>query len=141
MKARITVATLILTLSIALAAGALFGVALAAPLMIEESVSIPTGEGPSALQVTLQAASFPVIADFEGGLPAGWFQYVDPLTTTLLIPSVVTITDTDSLALPGQVGNNDVLSVTANVPTWGGFGAALSPAQDWSDYDALAFWF
>lgn len=84
-------------------------------------------------------AVFPVIADFEGGVPAGWFQYGDGGTVVNAVVS--TISDSDSLALPGQVGNNDILSVTANVPTWAGFGAALNPAQDWSDYDAVSFWF
>ena len=91
------------------------------------------------VQNQLRAATFPVIADFEGGVPAGWFQYGDGGTTVNV--SVPTIPDNDPLALPGQVGDNDVLSVVANVPTWAGFGAGLSPAQNWSDYDALSFWF
>ena len=85
------------------------------------------------------SAVFPVIADFEGGVPAGWFQYGDGGTTVNAV--VTTIADTDPFALPGQVGNNDILEVTANVPTWAGFGAGLSPVQDWSDYDAVSFWF
>ena len=86
-------------------------------------------------------AVFPVIADFEGGVPAGWFVYGDwgNITIDTTIP---TISDTDSLALPGQVGLNDVLSMTTSVPTWAGFGAAISPLlQDWSNYDAVSFWF
>ncbi|MBE2198620.1 MAG: family 16 glycosylhydrolase [Anaerolinea sp.] len=85
-------------------------------------------------------AVFPVIADFEGGVPAGWFVYGDWGNVTIDI-TVPTIADSDPLALPGQVGANDILSVTANVPTWAGFGAAINPVQDWSDYDALSFWF
>ncbi len=84
--------------------------------------------------------AFPIIADFEGGVPAGWFVYGDWDNITI-DTAVPTISDTDSLALPGQIGNNDVLSVTANVPTWAGFGAALNPVADWSNYDALSFWF
>ncbi len=85
-------------------------------------------------------AVFPVIADFEGGVPAGWFVYGDwgNITIDTAIP---TISDTDSLALPGQVGLNDILSMTVSVPTWAGFGAGLAPAQDWSNYDAVSFWF
>ncbi|MFO7540394.1 MAG: carbohydrate binding domain-containing protein [Chloroflexota bacterium] len=83
---------------------------------------------------------FPMIADFEDGVPAGWFVYGDWGNITLEI-TVPTIADSDPLALPGQVGPNNVLSVTAEVPTWAGFGAGLSPVQDWSDYDALSFWF
>ncbi|MCB8942409.1 MAG: family 16 glycosylhydrolase [Ardenticatenaceae bacterium] len=86
------------------------------------------------------AADFPVIADFEGGVPAGWFVYGDWGNITITITNP-TITDTDPLALPGQVGSNDILSVTANIPTWAGFGAGLVPTQDWSDYDALSFWY
>lgn len=84
-------------------------------------------------------SGFPMIADFEDGVPTGWFQYGDG--GTVVNVSVPTIPDSDPLALPGQVGNNAVLSVTANVPTWAGFGAGLNPVQNWSDYDALSFWF
>ena len=84
-------------------------------------------------------ADFPVIADFEGGLPAGWFVYGDWGGGVTVDTAVPTISDTNPLALPGQVGNNDILSVTANVPSWAGFGAALT--QDWSDYDAISFWY
>ncbi len=84
-------------------------------------------------------AVFPIIADFEGGVPPNWFVYGDSGTTVNV--SVPTIADNDPQALPGQVGDNDVLAVTANVPTWAGFGAGLTPAQNWSDYDALSFWF
>ncbi len=87
------------------------------------------------------AAAAGSIADFEGGVPAGWFVYGDWGAGAAVDTTVPTIGDTDSLALPGQVGNNDILSVTANVPTWAGFGAALSPVQNWSDYNALSFWF
>jgi beta-glucanase (GH16 family) len=85
------------------------------------------------------AASASNVADFEGGVPGTWFQYGDG--SAVVNAAVTTVADTDSLALPGQVGANDILSVTANVPTWAGFGAALAPIQDWSDYDALSFWF
>jgi beta-glucanase (GH16 family) len=83
--------------------------------------------------------ALPVIADFEGGLPADWFQYGDG--GTVVTPVVTTIPAGDPLSLPGQSGSNDVLSVTANVPSWAGFGAALNPAQNWSDYEAVSFWF
>ena len=99
--------------------------------------SIPANGEP--VHVEAAAAAFPVIADFEGGVPANRFQYGDGGTT--VAPAVITINDTDSLALPGQIGANDVLSVTANVPTWGGFGAGLIPVQDWSNYEALSFWY
>jgi len=97
------------------------------------------GEPETAVPQSI-TATFPIIADFEGGVPAGWFVYGDwgNITIDTTIP---TISETDSLALPGQVGFNDVLSMTVNVPTWAGFGAGLTPAQDWSNYDAVSFWF
>ncbi len=93
----------------------------------------------SKARAAVVMAEFPILADFEAGVPAGWFQYGDG--GTVLNVAVPTIPDSDPLALPGQVGPNNVLSITANVPTWAGFGAGISPAQDWSDYDALSFWF
>lgn len=86
------------------------------------------------------AAAFPVIADFEGGVPAGWFVYGDWGNVSIDLATTV-IADSEPDALPGQVGNNEVLSGTVSVPTWGGFGAGLNPLQDWSDYDAVSFWF
>ena len=87
------------------------------------------------------AGATEILADFESGVPSGWFVYGDWGAGTVINTATPTIADTDSLALPGQVGNNDILSVTANAPTWAGFGAAISPVQDWTDYDALSFWF
>ncbi len=79
------------------------------------------------------------MADFEGGVPAEWFQYGDG--GTVVNTEVITVPNTDPMALPGQMGANGILSVTANVPSWAGFGAALNPVQDWSDYDAVSFWY
>ena len=85
-------------------------------------------------------AAFPILADFEGGVPANWFAYAAN-GAQILNTAVITVPDTDPLALPGQVGSNSILSVTANISEWAGFGAALKPVQDWSDYDAVSFWF
>ncbi|MBX2996970.1 MAG: family 16 glycosylhydrolase [Caldilineaceae bacterium] len=87
----------------------------------------------------IQLVNLQPFADFEGNVPAGWFQYGDG--GAVVNPAVITVADTDSLALPGQVGANDILSVTANVPTWAGFGAALNPVADWSDMQGVSFWF
>lgn len=92
------------------------------------------------VQNQLRAATFPVIADFEGGVPAGWFVYGDWGNITIDITNP-TIPDTDPLALPGQVGDNDILAVTANVPSWAGYGAGFTPAQNWSDMQGVSFWF
>jgi hypothetical protein len=83
---------------------------------------------------------FPMLANFEDGYPANWFVYGDWGNISVDI-AINTVADSDPTALPGQIGPNSVLSVTANVPTWAGFGAGFTPAQDWSDYDALSFWF
>ncbi|MGB1249146.1 MAG: glycoside hydrolase family 3 N-terminal domain-containing protein [Candidatus Promineifilaceae bacterium] len=53
----------------------------------------------------------------------------------------VSVSDTDPLALAGQIGANDVLSVTYNIGGWGGFSSDPSAAQDWSGYEGLSFWF
>jgi beta-glucanase (GH16 family) len=87
------------------------------------------------------AATFPVIADFEDGVPAGWFQY-DGGGASPPVVTILTVGETDSMTLPGQIGSNDVLSVTANAASgWAGFGAGFTPVQDWSDYDAISFWY
>jgi beta-glucanase (GH16 family) len=91
-------------------------------------------DNPSAIQ------AFPVIADFEGGVPAGWFVYGDWGNVAVEFDTPV-ISDADPRAIPGQIGDNGVLSGTVNVPTWAGFGAGLNPVQNWSDYDALSLWF
>jgi beta-glucanase (GH16 family) len=84
--------------------------------------------------------ALPMIADFEGGFPAGWFQY-DAGGVNVVNASVINVLAGDPLALPGQVGANDILSVTANVPDWAGFGAGFTPVQNWSDYEAVSFWY
>ena len=45
------------------------------------------------------------------------------------------------MAIPGQVGDNGVLTGTVDVPTWAGFGASFSPVQDWSDMEGVSLWF
>jgi len=100
---------------------------------------LPIGSGSYMLD-QLALVNLQPFADFEGGVPAGWFAYGDwgPSGFETAVP---TITDTDSLALPGQIGYNDILSITANVPTWAGFGAAFNPTLDWSDMQGVSFWF
>lgn len=82
-------------------------------------------------------ATFPTIADFEDGAPPDWFVYnggASTVSTEFLI-----IADSDPLALPGQVGDNGILSGTFSIGDFGGFGAGLIPAQDWSDFQAISF--
>jgi beta-glucanase (GH16 family) len=100
---------------------------------------LPAGSGSYVLDEIALVNLVP-FADFEGGVPAGWFVYGDWGNITI-DTSVPTISDTDSLAVPGQVGFNDVLSMTVNVPTWAGFGAGFTPVQNWSDMQGVSFWF
>jgi hypothetical protein len=137
MRLRNPLPLLTLVLVLVLGNGAFYGSAMPAAAQTPDGLPAPL----PGLQVQSQLqAAFPIIADFEGGVPGGWFVYGD--WGNIAIDTVIsTISDTDSLALPGQIGSNDVLSVTADVPTWAGFGAGLSPVQDWSDYDAISFWY
>ncbi|RMG96318.1 MAG: glycosyl hydrolase family protein [Chloroflexi bacterium] len=81
------------------------------------------------------------LADFEGGLPAGWFTFFGGSTVTT---ATQTVTDTDPLARPGQVGSNEILAVDFNISDFGGFGQAYADTvgpQDWSNYESVDFWF
>jgi beta-glucanase (GH16 family) len=81
------------------------------------------------------------LADFEAGLPSGWFAFnggASSVATTL-----VTAADTDTLARPAQNGDNGLLQVDFSVGDFGGFGAdflGVGP-QDWSLADGFSFWF
>ncbi len=54
-----------------------------------------------------------------------------------------TVADSGVLARPGQVGDNNILSVGFNVPSgFGGFGENFgATSQDWSAFDGFSFWF
>lgn len=76
-----------------------------------------------ATQVSAESAvAFPVIADFEGGLPADWFVYGGETPAAEVV----------------SMDGSDVLSVTYNVSSFGGFGA-IPPSTDWTAYDAFSF--
>ena len=137
MRLKNTILSLVLIVGMVLGNGAFLGNANPAAAYLPVAA-------PAAREVQAVAATFPVIADFEGGVPDGWFVYGDWDNETYTITvdiDVMTVEDSDALVLPGQIGNNDVLSVTADVATWAGFGAGLTPAQDWSDYDAISLWY
>jgi len=80
-------------------------------------------------------AVFPVIADFEDGIPPGWFQYGDYGSGTSIATTAVP-TDT----LPGLV-TNTVLSIDYTSAGWGAGTGQDVGGQDWSQYDGFAFWF
>jgi hypothetical protein len=97
-------------------------------------LSAPTLVIAEASQV---AGEPPLIADFEAGLPGSWFQYGD-CGAGSWINHTPMVTDTR----PGGVPTTTVLAVDYSSAGWGaGTGQDLSPAQDWSDYDGLSFWF
>jgi beta-glucanase (GH16 family) len=85
-------------------------------------------------------ASSDVLADFEGGPPAGWFVFngASSVSTTTQV-----VADADALALPGQTGDNEILAAEFNVSDFGGFGQAFEGPgpQDWSSYASFDFWF
>ncbi len=83
-----------------------------------------------------------VLADFEGGLPGTYFSYNG--NGAGVGYGVETIADTGALARPGQVGDNNILSVGFDVPAggFGGFGENFgATSQDWSAFDGFSFWF
>jgi beta-glucanase (GH16 family) len=82
------------------------------------------------------------LADFEGGVPDGWFVFNGASTVTT---TTLTIGDADTLARPGQASDNDVLETVFAITDFGGFGqdlvAAAGGPQDWSNQGGFSFWF
>lgn len=94
------------------------------------------------LTVPAVLAAGTTLADFESGLPAGWFVFNGGATSITAVPQ--TVADSDALARPGQTGDNEVLSVTYTVGDFGGYGQSfidIGDAQDWSSYQSFNFWF
>ncbi|NNJ65332.1 MAG: hypothetical protein HKP16_07185, partial [Xanthomonadales bacterium] len=83
-----------------------------------------------------------LLADFEGGEPAGWFSFNGGGSSVATATQIVS--DADPLARPGQVGDNEFMDVTFNVTDFGGFGQDLNVAtggpQDWSSFSGISFW-
>ena len=90
---------------------------------------------------TEAAESVVVLADFEGGAPLTFFAYNGGASGVGFSTEVVA--ETDPLALPDQVGDNEILSVGFNVTDFGGFGDDFSTtsSQDWTAFDGMRFWF
>jgi beta-glucanase (GH16 family) len=92
--------------------------------------------------VAASPASSESLADFEGGPPAGWFTFAggSAVSTTTQVVGAA-----DALAVPGQVGDNEILVADYNVTDFGGFGDDLvttfAGPQDWSTYESFDFWF
>ena len=97
-----------------------------------------------------------VIDDFEAGLPSGFdadgaaigfITWGDNWNGTTVALSNPLVSDTDPLAVPGQIGDNSLLQVDLNVISWGGLTHAFENAamdtwvtQDWSAYEGISFW-
>ncbi len=107
--------------------------ALAALLMTSLLVAVPPADAASP-------ASSEVLADFEGGPPAGWFVFngASTVATTTQV-----VGEADALAVPGQIGDNEILAANFNVTDFGGFGQSFEGTgpQDWSSYASFGFWF
>ena len=93
-----------------------------------------------ALAVTQPASRgvqvLPVVDDFENGLPAGWFQYGDYGSGTVIVTQVVADDTT-----PGLPAGNDALEIAYTSAGWGAGTGRTLDSQDWSSYDGLSFWF
>jgi beta-glucanase (GH16 family) len=93
---------------------------------------------------------FLVLADFEGGVPAGFVPFADSWdgsgsSTTLAMETAAV----DLPTVPGAA-DNTVVSVIYDIAASGGWGGGpgyggvvhdLAPAQDWSSYQSFSFWF
>jgi beta-glucanase (GH16 family) len=93
-----------------------------------------------ALTTSVAYAATP-LADFEGGLPTGWFTFFGGSTVTT---ATMTIADTDPLARPAQSGDIGILEAGFNVTDFGGFGTEFASnigPQDWSGTEGFSFWF
>ena len=85
-----------------------------------DDVAFVSGTTPPPLE------GFPVVADFEDGLPADWFDFGGEFPIREIV----------------DVDGNKVLSVTFAVSSYGGFGANMSEARgqrDWTGYNAVQF--
>jgi beta-glucanase (GH16 family) len=81
------------------------------------------------------------LADFQGGVPDGFF--VDNGGASSVTSATITVADTDPLARPGQAGDNDILEVGFSIGDYGVFGASyvIPGPRDWSTTDGFSFWF
>ncbi|MEM7112807.1 MAG: carbohydrate binding domain-containing protein [Chloroflexota bacterium] len=109
-----------------------------------------TGLGTAVAEPSQVPAELPIIADFEGGIPAGFGGFADSWdgsgsATTLAM-------DTAQVGLPVSPPITDstavsvTYSVVSEIPNWGnapgyaGVTHNFAETQDWSGYDAFSFW-
>lgn len=79
------------------------------------------------------------LADFEGGQPAEFFAYEGG--GAFVVPSFLTVADTDALARPNQTGDNGIVQATYDATVgFSGYGIEFASPADWSNYTAVSFW-
>ena len=83
--------------------------------------------------------------DFESGIPSDWLLYSNDASDPMFLAnSVSTVGDVDVMALPGQVGNNNIMDISGDLSgggEFGGVGQQFVTARDIRGYDAFGFWF
>jgi|GEM_PF-181794 len=139
------VTALVLSLGLFLGMGALFNATSAAPSVAGESAPALAAQD---LQAEAQATSLPLIDDFEDGVPAGMTVFSDKIdgaaggktevaitTTVATIDTIPPLTDTNVLSFTYDLILNDWGYA------YGGINREFTPAQDWSGYDGISFWF
>jgi len=89
-----------------------------------------------AYSPTVAASGPHMLADFETGMPAGWFVYDGASTPTAITETVAA---SSPLALLGQVGTNGILSVTYNISTFGGLGVNFGTATLYGNNSGLTY--
>lgn len=98
----------------------------------------------------VSAATFPVLADFEDGLPVGFVAYADSYDNSGSATTInLTLGDSELPVRPAQ-SSNKAAAVDFNIvtsgswdggPGYGGLSHGFAEAQDWSSYDGFSFWF
>lgn len=98
-----------------------------------------------------QAATLPLVDDFESGLPAGQDANTIPIGfNTFQDPNssvAISTTTTPPAPVPGSGSPNNVLKLDVNVVSYAGFTHSFENAaldtwvpQDWSAYEGISFW-
>ena len=102
---------------------------------------------------SVQAATLPLVDDFESGLPAGhdannlpigFYTFKDSSASTTI---AISTTDAPPAPVPGAASPNHVLKMDMSVVSWAGFVHAFENAavntwvtEDWSAYEGISFW-
>ena len=96
-----------------------------------------SGRGTAVLTIVdndaspLPALESLLIDDFESGIPPGFGTFGGENPAIALV----------SEPLPGVAGPNTALRVDYNIFSYGGIVHDITPAQDWSSFEGIRFWF